>query len=75
MSRKEKAALRSFRDVVGNFLGDNESPDYREIVKQMLVSFRPIGCIKLHFLFSYIDYLLRILELYQRSRVKDSTKN
>lgn len=59
MRREEKAAWRSFRDVVGNFLGNHKSPDYREIVQQMLENFHRLGCnmsIKLHFLFSHIDY-------------------
>ena len=58
MSRAVKAAWRSFRFVVGNFLGNHKSPDYREIVQPMLENFHRLDCnmnIKLHFLFSHID--------------------
>lgn len=58
MDENEKAAWLSFKEVATNFLGNNKSPKYKEIVKKMVKNFRTLGCLmnlKLHFLDSHID--------------------
>jgi len=59
MTDIEKAAWISFRKVSHNFLGNNKSPDYTELVSDMVKNFHTLGCnmsVKLHFLDSHIDY-------------------
>lgn len=59
MTDAEKAAWTSFRKVSQNFLGNHKSPDYKELVSNMVKNYQILGCnmsIKLHFLDSHIDY-------------------
>jgi hypothetical protein len=59
MTKKEKAAWKSFREVISKFLGNNKDPDYKNIVQKMLNNFKNMGCLmnlKMHFLNSHIDY-------------------
>lgn len=58
MNRREIRAWTSFVDVAQNFLGNQRSENYEEIVKEMLESYHDIGAnmsIKLHFLHSHLD--------------------
>lgn len=58
MTKLEKDAWVSFKDVVKNFLGNNRSPSYKEIVAQMVKNFGKMGCLmsyKLHFLHNHLD--------------------
>lgn len=43
LSRPELKAWQAFRDIVHGFLGNNKSPNYRELVKGMIEKFRIIG--------------------------------
>ncbi len=59
MNCMELQAWDSFKNVVKCFLGNNKDPNYKEIVHHMLENFKKLGCnmsVKLHFLFSHIDY-------------------
>ena len=58
MNEVEKAAWLNFKEVASNFLGNRKSPKYREIVANMVKSFKKLGCLmslKLYFLDSHID--------------------
>lgn len=59
MIKKEKVAWLNFKEVCTKFLGNTKDPDYKNIVKKMVTSFKNMGCLmnlKLHFLHSHIDY-------------------
>ncbi len=58
MSENEASAWRAFVDVVQNFLGKHKSENYKELVSNLISTFRDIGAnmsIKMHFLFSHLD--------------------
>ena len=45
--------------LVSNFLGNTKSPNYKELVKNLLCAFQKPGCnmsVKVHFLHSHLDY-------------------
>lgn len=59
MDERERNAWQAFVLVVKNFLGNNKAENYVELVQNMLVSFRALGCrmsIKLHYLHSHLDW-------------------
>lgn len=59
MTKVEKTAWQSFRDVTKKFLGNTKDPNYVSIVKKMVNNFKNMGCLmnlKLHFLHSHIEY-------------------
>jgi hypothetical protein len=54
----EKSVWEAFRLVVNNFLGNHKAPNYRQLVEQMLETYRMMGCsmwVKIHFLHSHLD--------------------
>jgi hypothetical protein len=54
----ELAAWTAFKDVCGNFLGNNKADNYQEIVKRLLLSYEAMGCKmspKIYFLHSHLD--------------------
>lgn len=77
MTRKEKAAWQSFREVTHKFLGNTRDPDYKEIVRRLVNNFKNIGCLmnlKLHFLDSHIDHFPENLGDYSEEQVSAFTK-
>ena len=59
MNAVEREAWTAFKCVVQNFLGNNRSPEYIDIVENMLTTFKMLGCsmsLKLHFLNSHLDF-------------------
>jgi hypothetical protein len=58
MNDVEKDAWNSFVAVINNFLGNNKSENYKDLVETLLANFHRLGCnmsIKLHFLNSHLD--------------------
>jgi len=58
MNKLERAAWLSFKDVCHNFLGNNKSPKYQQIVAKMVEDLKNLGCLmnlKIHFLHSHLD--------------------
>lgn len=58
MSEGERRAWTSFVLVVRNFLGNHKAQNYAELVNNMLINFRDLGCnmsIKVHYLHSHLD--------------------
>ncbi|UYV79769.1 hypothetical protein LAZ67_18000591 [Cordylochernes scorpioides] len=54
----EAAAWNSFRNVCKNFLGSVKVENYRDIVNDLLLSYKALGCkmsLKIHFLHSHLD--------------------
>ena len=59
MNDLERQAWVSFKEVVCKSLGNNKDPDYKEIVKNLLVHYKELGCnmsLKVHFLDSHLEY-------------------
>ena len=59
MTKVEKLAWISFKNVVHNFLGNYKNPDFAAIVQDMLGNYNKLGCrmsVKLHFLHSHLDF-------------------
>lgn len=55
----EKRAWRSFVAVVQGFLGNNKEENYRELVDNLLKSYKEMGCrmsLKLHTMHSHLDF-------------------
>jgi len=59
MTDLEKKAWQSFREVVTKFLENEKDAQYEQIVEDMLINFKNLGCLmslKVHFLHSHLDY-------------------
>ena len=59
MTALEKDAWLSFSAVLENFLGNFKAPNYKELVRELLISYQKLGCnmsVKVHFLHSHFDY-------------------
>ncbi|XP_036332303.1 uncharacterized protein LOC118743646 [Rhagoletis pomonella] len=55
----EAAAWASFQNIVHHFLGNHKSPNFEEIIGDMLENYRKIGArmsLKMHFLHSHLDF-------------------
>lgn len=58
LQKVEKAAWKSFKDVVNGFLGNNKSKNYETLVSKMLSNYHRMGCrmsLKIHFLDAHLD--------------------
>lgn len=58
MNDLESLAWKSFVAVTQNFLGNHKADNYVQLVEEMLVRFRDLGCnmsIKIHYLNSHLD--------------------
>lgn len=59
MTQDESAAWSSFVEVIDGLLGNNKSPDYKEIVANLVENYKKLGCnmsVKLRFLDSHVEY-------------------
>ncbi|UYV74009.1 hypothetical protein LAZ67_11001809 [Cordylochernes scorpioides] len=59
LNEVEAAAWNSFRNVCKNFLGSVKVENYRDIVNDLLLSYKALGCnmsLKIHFSHSYLDF-------------------
>ena len=55
----EQAAWLSFKKVCTEFLGNHKANNYSEIVKELMTSYKALGCnmsLKIHFLDSHLDF-------------------
>ncbi|UYV83317.1 hypothetical protein LAZ67_23000493 [Cordylochernes scorpioides] len=58
LNEVEAAAWNSFRNVCNNFLGNVKVENYRDIVNDLLLSYKALGSnmsLKIHFLHSHLD--------------------
>ncbi|UYV80607.1 hypothetical protein LAZ67_19000941 [Cordylochernes scorpioides] len=59
LNEVEAAAWNSFRNVCKNFVGSVKVENYRDIVNDLLLSYKALGCnmsLKIHFLHSHLDF-------------------
>ncbi|UYV69405.1 hypothetical protein LAZ67_6003482 [Cordylochernes scorpioides] len=59
LNEVEAAAWNSFRNVCKNFLGSVKVENYRDIVNDLLLFYKALGCkmfLKIHFLHSHLDF-------------------
>ncbi|CAH1105336.1 unnamed protein product [Psylliodes chrysocephalus] len=59
MANVEKNAWVSFKEIIDKFLVNSKDENYENIVQNMLQHFHRLGCnmsLKMHFLFSYLNY-------------------
>ncbi|UYV74404.1 hypothetical protein LAZ67_11003429 [Cordylochernes scorpioides] len=59
LNEVEAAAWNSFRNVCKNFLGSVKVENYRDIVNDLLLSYKALGCnmsLKIHFPHSHLDF-------------------
>lgn len=59
LSDNESRAWNAFESICNNFLGDNKSENYRELVEELLTAYHILECnmsLKLHFLHSHLDF-------------------
>ncbi|UYV65314.1 hypothetical protein LAZ67_3003924 [Cordylochernes scorpioides] len=59
LNEVEAAAWNSFRNVFKNFLGSVKVENYRDIVNDLFLSYKALGCnmsLKIHFLHSQLDF-------------------
>lgn len=59
MTTIEKKAWMSFKDVIKNFLGNRKSPNYKAIVRKLLINLRLLGInmsYKIHFLHAHLNH-------------------
>jgi hypothetical protein len=60
MNNLELAAWTSFSQICANFLGNKRSSNYTELVEDLLVNYKGLGCrmsLKVHFLHSHLEFL------------------
>ena len=75
MNEVELEAWKAFVLVVKNFLGNNKARNYTELVNNMLITFRNLGCnmsVKMHYLFSHMDWFPENLKWSNSSISNDS---
>ena len=59
MDNLQLAAWKAFRSICKDFLGNYRSPNYMDIVEELLQSYEALGCkmsLKVHFLMSHMDF-------------------
>ncbi|UYV63997.1 hypothetical protein LAZ67_2006283 [Cordylochernes scorpioides] len=59
LNEVEAAAWNSFRNVCKNLLGSVKVENYRDIVNELLLSYKALGCnmsLKIYFLHSHLDF-------------------
>ena len=77
MIKLESEAWKAFVLVVKNFLGNNKTSNYEELIYNVLYAFKNLGrnmSIKMHLLFSHIDRFPENLALRVTSRGRGSIK-
>lgn len=59
LERNEKLAWKSFKAVVNGFLGNNKAKNYKQLVSDLLTSYKNMGCrqsLKIHLLDGHLDF-------------------
>ena len=77
MNVTEKRVWEAFENVCRNFLGNAISPEYEELVEELIFSYHDLGCsmsLKLHFLHSHLDFFLTIWVPFPTNTVRDSIR-
>lgn len=77
LTEVEKKAWKVFRNVVQGFLGNRKDRNYISNIKEMINSYKDMGCrmsLKLHFLDSHLIVFKENLGDVSEEAVRDSTK-
>ena len=59
LNDQEKLAWKCFVNVVQNFLGNHKAENYKDLINELMISFRALGCnmsLKIHMLDSHLDF-------------------
>lgn len=67
---KKKAAWISFKDVCTKFLGNHKDPNYKEIIRNMIIKYKAIKAnvsLKLHFMMCHLDVFPQLFSLGSKS--------
>ena len=59
LNRKEKRAWNAFEAVSTGFLGNAKDPEYKKIIKELLIVYKALGCnmsLKIQFLYSHLNF-------------------
>lgn len=59
LNEVERRAWEGFKSICENFLGNNRSPNYVEVVHEFLNAYEKMECnmsIKIHFIHSHLDF-------------------
>jgi hypothetical protein len=54
-----KAAWQAFKNVTNSFLGNHKAENYHEVVSDLLMTYKAMGCnmsLKVHFIDSHLDF-------------------
>ena len=73
----ELRAWKAFKWLCTNFLGNKKSPSFKMRVENLLEAHKKMGCLmslKIHFLYSHLDFFQQTLVRSATSKVKDFTK-
>src|ERR1043165_6615452 len=71
MTGLELQTWNGFKYVVGNFLGNHKSSNYREIIENMIQCYQALGSrmsVKMHFLHSHLVYFSENLERFSEEQ-------
>jgi len=59
LNETERNAWLSFKRIFKNFLGNHKAANYRDVVQDLLISYKVMGCnirLKINFLESHLDF-------------------
>jgi len=77
LNEAERNAWLSFKKICMDFLGNHKAANYRDVVQDLLPSYKAMGCnmsLKIHFLESHLDFFKKISATSVTNMVKDFTK-
>jgi hypothetical protein len=61
LNEAERNTCLTFKRISNNFLGNQKAANYQNVVRNLLTSYKPMGCnmsLKIHFLESHLDFFL-----------------
>jgi hypothetical protein len=73
----ERNAWLSFKRIFKDFLGNHKAANYKDVVQDMLTSYKAMGCnmiLKIHFLESHLNFSKKISAKSVTNKAKDFTK-
>ena len=77
LNQNVKRAWKVFEAVSTGFLGNAKNPEYKKIIKELLIVYKTLGCnmsLKINFLASHLDFFHPIWELSVMNKVNDFIK-
>jgi len=77
LNETERNAWLSFKRICKDFLGNDKAANYRDVVQDLLTSYKTMGCnmrLKIHFMELQLDFSQKISAKSVTNTVKDFTK-